>query len=126
MRSFSGPAAVAARGRISGRPRTVVLVAACGELVGDKLARTPARIKPAPWAARIASGAYTGRAIAGAPGMLAAALAAGAGTFVTWGARKQLVEHTRLPDLIVAVCEDAAAYGLVALCTRSLTQRQTG
>jgi uncharacterized membrane protein len=122
MRSFSGPAAVAARGGVSGRPRIALLLGAGGELVADKLARTPARTKPQPWAARIATGAYTGRAIAGAPGMLAAALTAGLGTFVTWGARKQLVEHTRLPDPMVALCEDAAAYGLVALCTRSLGQ----
>jgi uncharacterized membrane protein len=122
MRSFSGPAALAARGRVSGWPRTALLLAACGELVGDKLARTPSRIKPQPWAARIASGGYTGRAIAGAPGMLAGALAASAGTFVTWSARKQLVELTGLPDPIVALCEDVAAYSLVALSTRALTR----
>lgn len=120
MRSFSGPAALAARGRLSGKPRTFVLLAAAGELVGDKAPVTPARIKPQPWAARIATGAYTGGAIAGPAGALSAALAAAAGTYVTWLARKQLVEHTPLADPVVAVCEDLAAYSLVALSTRRL------
>ena len=96
-----------------------MLLAACGELAGDKSSRAPARIKPGAWAARIASGAWTGRTVGGPAGALAAAAAAGAGTFVTWGARKQLVERTPLPDLVVALCEDVAAYSLAAVGTRS-------
>jgi uncharacterized membrane protein len=120
MRSLSGPAAVAARGRVSGRPRTALLLAAGGELVGDKAPWTPARIKRQPWVARIATGAYTGGVIAGPAGALSAAVAAGVGTYATWFVRKQLVAHTPLPDPIVAVCEDLAAYTLVAMATRRL------
>jgi hypothetical protein len=69
-------------------------------------------------AARVASAAYTGREIAGVPGAAAGGVAAFAGAFASWRARKLVVELTGLPDPVVAVGEDLLAYTAAVLATR--------
>ena len=72
--------------------------AAAGELAVDKTPRATDRTAPPAVAGRVLSGAQTGHAIAGAPGAVAAAVAAAAGTFPTWRALKLVVDTTGLPD----------------------------
>jgi uncharacterized membrane protein len=122
MRSTAGPALLAVRGRISGRPRIAVLAAAAGELVVDKLPVAIDRIEPPAVAGRVASGAYTGHAIAGRAGLGAGAMAAAVGSFVTWRVRGSLVRRTGLPDAVVAIGEDAAALAAAAFATRALSR----
>src|ERR1700761_9646841 len=94
MRSTAGPALLAARGRISGKPRVAVLVAAVGELTADKLPVATDRIEPPAVGGRVASGAYPGHAIAGAAGVAAGALGAAVGSLATWRLRGLAVERT--------------------------------
>src|ERR1700761_1426080 len=87
MRSTAGPALLAARGRITGKPRAAILLAAAGELTVDKLSFATDRIEPPAVGGRVASAAYTGHAIAGAPGAAAGALSAAVGSLATWRLR---------------------------------------
>jgi hypothetical protein len=118
MRSFAGPGMLAARGRIRGRARLVVLLAGTGEVAADKTPVVPPRTGIPALLGRVGSGAYTGREVAGLPGVAAGSLAAAIGTFATWRARGLVVETTGLPDPVVAVAEDMLAYGLAAVATR--------
>jgi hypothetical protein len=118
MRTFAGPAMLAAHGRIQGRPRIAVALAAAGEVAMDKSPAATDRTDAPALAGRVAAGAWTGRAVAGAPGAAAGAVAAGVGTYATWRIRGLVVEATGLPDPVVAVGEDLVAYGLAAACTR--------
>jgi uncharacterized membrane protein len=118
MRTFAGPALLAARDRISGRPRAALLAASAGELALDKASFATDRIDPPALGGRIASGAYTGHTIAGPVGAGAAAVAAAAGTFATYHARKLIVSKTGVPDWGVAIGEDLLAYTAAALATR--------
>jgi hypothetical protein len=53
MRTFAAPAALSLHGRITGKPRIAVLVAASGELVMDKAERATDRTDaPAGWWSR--------------------------------------------------------------------------
>jgi uncharacterized membrane protein len=122
MRTFSGPAMLAARGTIGGRRRAGVLVAAIGELAVDKSPVATDRTDPPALAGRIVAGAYTGRAVAGAPGAAAGAVSAALGTFASWRARSLVVKATGLPDAVVAVGEDAVALTLAAIATRRQPQ----
>jgi uncharacterized membrane protein len=94
--------------------RAVLVLAALGELVADKLPATPARTKPLPLIGRVVTGAIAGAAIGtvgGPEGWRRGALlgAAGgvvgsfAGTFLRSGGAA-----TGLPDLVFALVEDAA------------------
>jgi uncharacterized membrane protein len=120
MRTFAGPAALAARGRLlRGSPaRFAVLAAAAGELVGDKTPMVPPRTSPPALVGRSASGAFTGHALAGAPGAAVGALAAAGSTFGAYRARKALGELTGLPDPVLGVAEDGLAFAAAALATR--------
>jgi uncharacterized membrane protein len=118
MRSSAGPALLAARGRISGKPRILVLLMAAGELIADKTPVATDRTDPPAVAGRVASGAYTGRAIAGVPGAVVAAASAAVGTFATYQARKLAVQASGLPDPVVAVGEDLLAVTAAAVATR--------
>jgi hypothetical protein len=119
MRTFAGPAMLAAHGRIGGRPRIAVALAGAGELAMDKSPLATDRTDLPALAGRVAAGAYTGREVAGAPGAAAGSIAAAVGTYATWRARGLIVERTGLPDPVVAVGEDLLAYGLAAASTRS-------
>jgi len=118
MRAFAGPGMLAARGRIAGRPRVALLLAAAGEIAADKSPKATDRTDLPALAARVAAGGYTGREIAGAPGAAAGSLSAAAGTFATWRARGLVARATGLPDPVIAVGEDLLAYGIAAAGTR--------
>jgi uncharacterized membrane protein len=88
--------------------RTVAVAAGAGELVGDKLPATPSRVGAGPLFGRATSGAVVGAAISTTAGdghRVAGAVAGALGAL----ARKAVVEKTGLPDLVVALVEDAVA-----------------
>jgi uncharacterized membrane protein len=96
---------------------------AIGELINDKLPRTPSRKTLVPFAARIAMGALCGAAL-GAPsaalvGLLAGALGGVAGTLAGYEFRSRLVKATGGKDLPIALLEDViaicAAFWIVSL-----------
>lgn len=138
MRSMAAPAAVArhlardgathdgALERLIAHPAApwVLTVAELGEHVADKLPRTPNRTAPGPLAARIASGALCGAAIArragepAASGAIVGALAAAAATFAAYHLRRALTTDAGFPDLAVALAEDVAAVALGELAAR--------
>lgn len=94
---------------------------AVSELIADKLPFTPSRLNAAPLASRVVSGAICGAAIYGivkqslAEGAVLGGLGALAGAFAGYHARKRLSRN--LPDLGVAVLEDALAIGGGVLVT---------
>jgi uncharacterized membrane protein len=95
----------------------ILSVLAIGELINDKLPKTPSRKTPVPFAARVVLGALCGAAL-GAPGqaliggLLAGALGGVAGTLGGYEFRSRLVRTTGGKDLPVALLEDA-----IAICT---------
>jgi uncharacterized membrane protein len=98
----------------------IVTVAALAELVNDKLPKTPSRKTPAPFLARIASGALCGAALGASGQALAAGLVAGAlgavvGTLGGYEARTRLVRASGGKDLPIALLEDAIAIALAFL-----------
>lgn len=127
LRSMSGPALVsraAATGRLSlegttlaflGSPRVskALLVAALGELLGDKLPMTPSRTSPPPLLGRAASGALVGAALfasdgrRAAPGAAVGSSAAVAAAFAGERLRALAGDKTGLPDPVLALIEDA-------------------
>lgn len=94
----------------------ILSVLAIGELINDKLPKTPSRKAPAPFAARVVMGASCGAAI-GAPdgalpgGLMAGAIGAVAGTLGGYEFRRGLVKATGGKDLPIALLEDAIAVG---------------
>jgi hypothetical protein len=118
MRSMSGPAALAARGQIHGRPQAALLLAATGELAADKTSAAPDRTEPIGLGGRVGTGALTGYAIGGPVGAAVAAVSAGAGTYSTWRVRKLVVSATGLPDPVIAAGEDILAYLAIAAATQ--------
>ncbi|MFZ7089295.1 DUF4126 family protein [Curtobacterium sp. RRHDQ10] len=94
--------------------RGVLVAAAIGELVGDKLPKTPARISPGGLVGRIGTGALVGLAI-GTTGpknrALESAILGGVGallgSFAGYLARKAVGGVTGAPDAAVALAEDA-------------------
>jgi hypothetical protein len=126
MRTFAGPAMLAAHGRITGLPRIGVLLAATGEIAADKSSQAPDRTTLPALVGRLGAGAYTGTVLAGPAGAAAGALAAGAGTFASWRARSLVVDATGLPDPVVAVGEDILAMGIAAIATRPDPNREPG
>ena len=94
----------------------ILSVAAIGELVNDKLPRTPSRKAPGPFIARVLSGALCGAALGSARqaligGLVAGALGAMAGTLGGYELRAWLVRAIGGNDLPVALLEDAIAIG---------------
>jgi uncharacterized membrane protein len=90
---------------------------AVGELAADKLPSAPSRKSPGPFAARIWFGSLCGGALwmgAGAAGFVGLGLGAvGAvlGTVIGHALRTGIVRALDLPDLPVALLEDAIALG---------------
>lgn len=93
--------------------RALLVLAAAGELVGDKLPMTPSRTKPLPLLGRIATGAVAGAAIGtlGGPdgwrqgavlGAVGGAVGSFAGAFL-----RSAGAATGSPDLVFALLEDA-------------------
>ena len=93
----------------------VVTLLAMIELVVDKLPNTPARTAPVGLTARIVLGGASGLALGTAVGasvLLAGAIAsigAVAGAFGGYRIRHAMVLKAHLPDLVVAIAEDAIA-----------------
>jgi uncharacterized membrane protein len=110
----------------SSRARRLLLVAASGELVADKLPFAPSRLDPPGLAARLLLGGVAaaivvtdgGRAVRIAAAALGAAAAAAAAK-VGHDVRARLDE--RLPDLVVAPVEDAVAVALAAAGAQLVT-----
>ncbi len=91
-------------------------VAAIGELIADKLPKTPSRKVPVSFAARVVMGALCGGAIGAASdglvgGILAGAAGGVAGTLGGYRFRTQWVRATGGKDLPIALLEDAIAIG---------------
>jgi uncharacterized membrane protein len=90
-------------------------VLAVGELIGDKLPKTPNRISPAPLLARLTFGGLCGSIAAtaisgpGIEGVLLGVLGALLGAFGGFMVRRHLRERFECDDWKVAVCEDATA-----------------
>jgi uncharacterized membrane protein len=87
------------------------------ELVADQIPNTPARTKPPGLIARILLGGLSGSALALAgaqslmPGALLGAAGGIAGAFSGYQARTRLVKALNVPDLVIALLEDAVAIG---------------
>lgn len=88
---------------------------AVGELIADKLPRTPARTAPPGLITRIIFGAACGGALSVGVGgrfdlaSLFGAVGAIAGTFGGYQVRRALTANGKLPDLPVALVEDVIA-----------------
>jgi uncharacterized membrane protein len=99
-----------------------------GELVADKLPRTPSRTQPGPFIGRILTGGLSGAALAAGVGLslvvgiIAGALGAVAGTLGGHRARTGLVRALGGPDYVVALVEDVVAVG-GAILVVSLVRR---
>ncbi|GAA0967407.1 DUF4126 family protein [Frigoribacterium faeni] len=96
--------------------RLASVAAGAGELVGDKLPATPSRVGLGPLFGRAVSGAVAGIAMSGTgrggspvAGAVVGAAGAVAGSWLFYLARKAVVEKSGLPDLAVALVEDAVA-----------------
>jgi uncharacterized membrane protein len=88
---------------------------ALGEIINDKLPKTPARTSPPQFIARILFGAFAGAALSvGAggrvvTGALAGMVGAAVATFAGYHIRHALVAQVKIPDFPVAVMEDLLA-----------------
>jgi uncharacterized membrane protein len=120
MRSLTGPAALALRGRLVHGPlRTGAVAAAAGELLADKAPVAPPRTSVPSLVFRGLSGAVAGRELAGAAGAGVGTAAAIAGTFGSYHARKAITDMTGLPNAVVGLAEDGVAVSAAALATRT-------
>jgi uncharacterized membrane protein len=96
--------------------RRLLIAAAAGELVADKLPNTPSRLEPAGIAGRLVLGATATGLFARtrrAPWLPAAAIGAASAIVsakIGHDVRARLAQHA--PDPAVAVAEDALAFGL--------------
>jgi len=92
----------------------VLTVLAVGELIADKLPKTPPRITVPSFATRFALGAFAGAVIGAAWHYTFSSLGAGVigaviGTLSGYHARRMLAAHNYGPDLPIAMLEDAIA-----------------
>jgi uncharacterized membrane protein len=94
----------------------ILSVLAIGELIADKLPKTPSRKTPVPFAGRILTGALSGAALGASSqaligGLLAGVLGAIAGTLGGYEFRALLVRAIGGKDFPIALLEDAIAIG---------------
>jgi uncharacterized membrane protein len=94
--------------------RYIFGIAALGELVIDKLPKTPSRKATPPFIARVITGALSGAALGASQralsgGLIAGAVGAIAGTLGGAEVRSRLVKATGGKDLPIALLEDAIA-----------------
>ncbi len=94
----------------------IVSALAIGELISDKLPKTPSRKAPPGFIARIVTGALSGAAVGVATesaigGLLAGAIGAVAGTLGGYEFRSRLVKAIGGKDLPIALLEDLIAIG---------------
>lgn len=105
----------------------IFTVLAAGELIGDKLPKTPSRTAPFPLLSRMAFGGLVG-AIAAAglhgseiEGVVLGVISAVAGAFFGFHLRHHLVKDRGFPDLPVALVEDVLAIGLSVIAMGIVT-----
>lgn len=104
--------------------RTLLVIAAVGEMLVDKLPVVPDRIEPGPLAGRAVLGGAAGGILArlhgqtAGTGLLVGSVAAAAGAFAGYHLRRALVRDFGVPDLLVALCEDAIAITLARTALR--------
>jgi len=101
---------------------------ALGELIADKLPKTPSRLKQPGFSIRIAMGFFCGLLLATAGsfsltgGALLGAVGAVAGSYLGYFARSRITSNFGLPDLPVALVEDviciAGSFYVVSLFSR--------
>lgn len=134
LRSMTAPAAVSWAARLGwlhlentglaflGYAATpyILSVLAVGELIIDKLPKTPSRKAPVPFIGRIVIGALCGAALGATSagligGLLAGVLGAVAGTLGGYEFRARLVRAIGGKDLPIALLEDVIAVGGAAL-----------
>ena len=100
------------------RVGTALALAAIGELVADKLPKTPNRTDPPALIARGISGAFAGAALSGSgrnekiKGAVLGGIAAIGAAYGMYYLRAWLVKRTGVPDAVVAIGEDAIALTL--------------
>jgi uncharacterized membrane protein len=93
-------------------------VLAIGELIGDKLSKTPKRTSFAPLLARVLLGGLSGASLFTAAGesLLTGALLGGTGgligAFIGYEIRRRIVNNLHIKDIFVAICEDLVAIAL--------------
>ncbi len=110
----------------SGKGRGGLIVSGLGEVVGDKLPATPSRLKLLPLMGRMTFGGVAGAAIGSESngtqpmliGALIGAIGGLMGSFAGYHVRHAIVSGTKIPDLVVALGEDAIAIALTAHATR--------
>jgi uncharacterized membrane protein len=106
------------KGMASAKTANVLKLMALGEIIADKLPKTPNRTAPGPLGARAVSGGLCGAAVflaEGKPagmGAVVGAAAAVASAFLTFTLRRDLVKAANVPDAPVALAEDALMLGL--------------
>jgi uncharacterized membrane protein len=108
LRTFSAPAALALRTRPLNPPQRLLLLAAAGELVADKLPSTPSRLSRRGLRGRLLSSAISGRLAAGLRGAATSAAAALFSAVVGHAVRG------RRPGWKAAICEDGVAIALAS------------
>jgi uncharacterized membrane protein len=130
LRSMTAPAAVSLAARagllrlentglafLGFAPTSYILtILAIGELIADKLPKTPSRKAAVGFTARIVTGALSGAALGTVSqgmigGLVAGVLGSVAGTFGGYAFRTRLVRATGGKDLPIALLEDAIAIG---------------
>lgn len=95
----------------------ILSILALGEIVADKLPKTPNRIKPGPLTGRILTGALSGTAIvvakhqAIALGVILGGLGGIVGAFSGFYLRRAIVRNLNVPDIAIAFIEDAITIG---------------
>lgn len=95
----------------------VFSLGAVGELIGDKLPKTPSRLKQPGFSVRIVTGGLCGLLLANAAsfswiaGALVGAAGAVAGSYIGYFARRGVTEKFSIPDLPVALLEDVICIG---------------
>ena len=93
-------------------------VLAIGELIADKLPKTPKRIALGPLLARILTGGLCGASLCATAGqsLLAGAFLGGTGgvtgAFIGSEIRRRVVNNLHIKDIFVAICEDLVAIAL--------------
>jgi uncharacterized membrane protein len=99
----------------------IVSILAVGELIGDKLAMTPARTTAGPLGGRVITGALAGTALSiGAGqhwliGLIGGVVGSIAGAFAGFHARQFLVRRMGVRDIFVAIAEDLVTIVLTLL-----------
>ncbi len=102
---------------VGSKVSVVVFSLGVGELISDKLPKTPSRLKQPGFSVRIVTGGLCGLLLANAAsfswiaGALLGAAGAVAGSYLGYFARRRITENFPIPDLPVALLEDVICIG---------------